>query len=427
MKYFIKTFGCKVNSFESSAMASLLEEQGYLAADDDCAADLVVVNSCTVTGTGDRKTAQYLRHIRRGNPGAVIVLSGCLPQAYPEAAAALGDADIVTGTGSRLSLPALIDRFLTDHQRMIAITENDHKDFENLTPERHQSHTRAFLKIEDGCDRHCAYCIVPQARGPVRSLPPDQIAAQAERFARAGYREIVISGINLSRYGKDLDLGLADAVRAAAVEGVERLRLGSLEPDLLPQPLLEQLAAVPALCPHFHLSLQSGCDATLRRMGRRYTVADYLDTVARIRALFDRPTFTTDMIVGFPGETEAEFEQSLRFVRALGLLKVHVFPYSPRPGTPAAGFPDQIPGAEKNRRAAILSQMADEARLETLRAFVGRPERVILETPLANGFGGYTDRYLPALVTGPELRRGDTVRGVISEVRGGRCVIAVTP
>lgn len=432
MKCFIKSFGCKVNSFESSAMAALLEAQGYIAADDECTADVVVINSCTVTGNGDRKTAQYLRRVRRGNPGAVIVLSGCFPQAYPETAAALKDADIITGTGSRNSLVALIERFLSDRQRIRAITANDQKDFENLTPERHEGHTRAFLKIEDGCDRYCAYCIVPRARGSVRSLPPAEIAAQAARFVRTGYREIVVSGINLSLYGQDLyrDAGdcaptLADALRAAAAEGPERLRLGSLEPDLLPQALLEQLAAIPALCPHFHLALQSGCDDTLRRMGRRYTTAGYLDTVGRIKALFNNPTFTTDIMVAFPGETEAEFEQSLCFVRELGLLKAHVFPYSPRPGTPAATFPGQLSKPEKNRRAALMSQAAGQARLAALNAFVGRAERVILETPAGDGFEGYTDRYLPALVTGAGLRRGDTVRGSISEVRDGQCLIAL--
>lgn len=426
VKAYIHTFGCKVNSYESAAMAQLLAHSGYEAAPDEKSADIVVVNSCTVTAGGDRKVAQYLRRVRRDNPGAILVLSGCLPQAYPEKAAQLEGVDIVTGTGNRGALPGLIADFLAGRIKTVDILANSQKEFEPLSAESIEGHTRAFLKIEDGCDRFCAYCIVPHARGPVRSMPLQAVADAAARFAAAGYREIVLSGINLSFYGRGQGYDLADAVDAVcAVPDTLRVRLGSLEPDLLTDDMLRRLAGQNKLCPHFHLALQSGCDATLARMNRRYDTALFCDIAVRIRHHFPRPTFTTDVMVGFPGETEADFAQSLAFVRGFDFLKCHIFPYSARPGTAGAALEGQLSKTEKDRRAAAMADAAEETRARVLASFVGQPARVILEQPDGEGFGGYTDRYLPALVTGTCLHTGDVVTGAIRRVENGRCVIEV--
>lgn len=426
MKAYIHTFGCKVNSYESAAMARQLQQAGYETARDETVADVVIVNSCTVTAGGDRKVAQYLRRARRLNPGAVLVLSGCLPQAYPDKAAAFDGVDIVTGTGNRLDLVPLIERYLSDNRRLVDIRQNAQKAFEPLQADEVEGHTRAFLKIQDGCDRFCAYCIIPHARGPVRSMALDQVRQQVARFARAGYREVVLSGINLSFYGRGDGVNLADAVdTACAVDGIVRVRLGSLEPDLLGDALLDRLAAQPKLCPHFHLSLQSGCDATLRRMNRHYDTVAFTAVADALRARFDGPTFTTDVMVGFPGETTQDFADSLDFVRRFGFLKCHVFPYSARPDTVGADLPDQVPKKEKDARAAAMAHAAEQTRQQVLAGFTGRSARVILEQPQQGGFSGYTDRYLPALVYGKGLAGGYVITGTIERIENDCCIIEI--
>lgn len=424
MKAHIHTFGCKVNSYESAAMARLLEDDGYQLTGSETDADIVIVNSCTVTAGGDRKVAQYLRRVRRLNPGVVLVLSGCLPQAYPDRATAIEGVDIVTGTGNRQDIISLIRTFFADSTKKVDIQQNSQKSFEQLVADEVEGHTRAFLKIEDGCDRFCSYCIIPHARGPVRSMPLDDVKRHVARFAQNGYREVVLSGINLSFYGRGTDDDLADAVNtAASVDGIVRVRLGSLEPDLLSDDMLRRLAAQPKLCPQFHLALQSGSDTTLARMNRRYHTADFSAVAQKIRNLFDTPTFTTDVMVGFPGETETDFSESLEYVKKFGFLKCHVFPYSARPGTVGAELPGQIPKHEKERRAAAMSAAADISRAEVLASFIGKPARVILEQPENGGFTGYTDRYLPALVLGTGLQSGDVVTGTICSIEQGRCII----
>ena len=425
MKIYIKTFGCKVNSFESAAMAELLYERGFEAADSELAADAVIVNSCTVTANGDKKTRQYLRRVKRENPSCAVMLSGCFAQAFPERAASIPEADVVCGTGNRAAAVELLCEFLQNRERAVEIVPNKEKTFEPLAASEPDGHTRAFLKIEDGCERYCSYCIVPYARGPVRSLALDELKARVENLANNGFAEIVLSGINLSCYGRGEGCDLAHAVSAAAsVEGIERIRLGSLEPDLLSDDMLDRLAAETKLCPHFHLALQSGCDATLRRMNRHYTAEEYTAVAERIRARFERATFTTDLIVGFPGETESDFEESLAFAESFGFLKIHVFPYSLRDGTAAAKLPDHIEKPEKERRAALMGLAAERSRERVMRSFIGKTARVILEQPQeVGGFGGYTDRYLPALVLGKNLKERETVTGIIEDIADDACVI----
>lgn len=393
------SLGCRVNQYEAQALEGLFSQNGFTVVLDG-EADVFVINSCTVTSAADRKSRQAVRRVRREHPGAVVVLTGCLPQAAPDAARALPEADIVTGSLDRAGLVGKVQRFLQDGERRISIPAfSPGEAFEPLEIGRFdESFQRAYLKVEDGCDRFCSYCAIPLARGPVRSRPPGEITAEVRRLVFAGYREIVLTGINLSRYGSGWGSSLAEAAAACEkVPGDFRIRLGSVEPDLLSPADWDALAAFPRLCPQFHLALQSGCDATLRRMNRHYTARQYLETVEGIRRCFSNPSVTTDLIAGFPGETEAEFEECCRTVEAAGLLRGHVFEYSPRAGTAAAALPDQVPPAVKKERAKALVRLCRESGRAFAQTQVGRTARVLLE---ATG-GGYTDNYLYVQVFPP--------------------------
>ena len=393
------SLGCRVNQYEAQALEGLFSQNGFTVVLDG-EADVFVINSCTVTSAADHKSRQAVRQVRREHPGAVVVLTGCLPQAAPDAARALPEADIVTGSLDRAGLVGKVQRFLQDGERRISIPAfSPGEAFEPLEIGRFdESFQRAYLKVEDGCDRFCSYCAIPLARGPVRSRPPGEITAEVRRLVFAGYREIVLTGINLSRYGSGWGSSLAEAAAACEkVPGDFRIRLGSVEPDLLSPADWDALAAFPRLCPQFHLALQSGCDATLRRMNRHYTARQYLETVEGIRRRFSNPSVTTDLIAGFPGETEAEFEECCRTVEAAGLLRGHVFEYSPRAGTAAAALPDQVPPAVKKERAKALVRLCRESGRAFAQTQVGRTARVLLE---ATG-GGYTDNYLYVQVFPP--------------------------
>lgn len=406
------TLGCKVNQSEGAALERLFAEAGWLIVPPGQAADLYVVNSCTVTAEGDAKSRRWLARAKRQNPGAVTALTGCFPQAFPEEALALA-ADIITGTAARARLPAHVQRFLETGQRVVDILPSPDT-FEELpaaTAPQEGERTRAFVKIEDGCDRQCAYCVIPAARGHVRSRGEDSILAELTAHAEAGRAEVVLTGISLSSYGRDTGTDLAEvAEKAAQVPGIERVRLSSLDPDLLTKDMIERFAGQEKLCRHFHLSLQSGCDATLRRMRRPYRAAGYRAAAQALRAALPGATLTTDVITGFPGEDEAEFEASLAFVKEMEFLKVHVFPFSARPGTPAASFGAQVPKAERARRAAVMQREADAIRAVLIEGRRGAEEMVLLEKPLSSGlFTGYTDGYIPVLVDAPGHARGDIV------------------
>ncbi len=386
------SLGCKVNQYETQALEGLFARHGFFA-ETDGEADLVLINSCTVTSLADRKTRQMVRRLRRELPNAVLVLTGCMPQTSPDDAAALLEANIITGTKDRSQLVALVLDYFKSRQRRVDIASyTPDEPFEPLNAEKFDdSFQRAYLKIQDGCDRFCSYCIIPYARGGVRSRPLNQIALETQRLADAGYHEIVLTGINISRYGADSGASLPEAVQsAAAAHGNFRLRLGSVEPDLLSEADWWALSQIPALCPHFHIPLQSGCDATLRRMHRRYTAEEFLGTVERIRELFPNPSITTDIIVGFPGETVEEFAETCRTVEQIGLLRAHVFEYSPRAGTPAAAMAEQIAPPLKKERARKLSELCAASGAQFARTQIGQKARVLLE---ATG-GGYTDNYL---------------------------------
>lgn len=425
MRISFYTLGCKVNQHETGALAKLFCDNGYTLAAPGEEADVYVVNSCTVTAGGDKKSRQWLRRARRENPGAVTVLAGCYPQAFPEEAAGVVEADVVVGNTDRMGLLQAVQTALQTGERVVDIRPHTRGEaFEELPIARPLGHTRAFLKVQDGCHRQCAYCVIPRARGPVRSRARQKVLEELRALAANGYREVVFSGINLPSYGLDTGDDLAGLVEAAAgIGGIRRIRLSSLEPDLLPPDTIARLAAVNALCPQFHLSLQSGCTATLRRMRRVYTAEEYAAVCAALRTAFGgHLSLTTDVIVGFPGETGAEFAESLAFVQAMRFLKVHVFPYSPRPGTPAANFPDQIPEPEKARRVHAMQSAADAVRAELIRGMAGEEAEVLLETPLSGTlFTGYTRRYVPVAVHAPGCQTGQIVRAALGEWDGERC------
>ncbi|MDD3429747.1 MAG: tRNA (N(6)-L-threonylcarbamoyladenosine(37)-C(2))-methylthiotransferase MtaB [Oscillospiraceae bacterium] len=433
MRVCFNTLGCKVNQNETGALMQLFFENGFEIVNDSgegAPADVYIVNSCTVTAGGDKKSRQWLRRCKRANPAAVTVLTGCYPQAFADACKDIEEADIITGTVNRSRLAAHVLQFMQDGKKIIDIVPHQKGEaFEVLPSEQFQDegHTRAFLKIEDGCNRQCAYCIIPKARGNVRSRPAESIIEELNGLAAHGYREVVLSGINLTFYGRDCDSNLAEIVeKAAAVEGIDRIRLGSIEPDMLSDDILVRLAAVKKLCPQFHLSLQSGCNATLKRMNRHYTAEEYFAVVTRMRQLWAAPTFTTDVIVGFPGETEEEFAASLEFVKKLEFLKVHAFSYSRRPGTAAAEMPEQIDEQTKTVRNRILTQQADLVRQAVIARFAGCTEEVLLEKPISKDlFTGYTRTYIPALVKSKGGKQGQIVTVKINTMDGDRCLTDV--
>ena len=399
MKAAFITLGCKVNQYESEAVAQKLKAIGYEIVDSKADADVYVINSCTVTAESDRKTRQTVRRIKKQHPDSTVVLTGCMPQAFPDDALNLQEADIVTGNKLNSKIPYLLKQYNGERLSLL----EPHKSGEPFCCDMVSSfreRTRATLKIEDGCNRFCSYCIIPYARGRVRSKPIDVIAQEAQTLAKAGYKEIVLVGINLSAYCDSTGARLADAVSAAAKpDGISRVRLGSLEPDHITDEVISALSKEPKFCPQFHISLQSGCDSTLKRMNRKYTCDEYRTLCSKLRSVFHDATITTDVMVGFAGETKEDFETSLRFVEEIGFEKVHVFPYSKRAGTPAAKMSDQVEKSEKERRACVMAAKAEEIRKTFLESQVGKTLEILPEEFGKDGFiHGYTANYTPVKI-----------------------------
>ncbi len=425
MKVSVITLGCKVNQYESQAMLNQLISAGFSAGEDGEESDIVIINSCTVTSVSDHKVRQMLHRARSKNPGAVLVLTGCMPQAFPETAEALQDADIVLGNSNRSSLLPDILNYLSTHQRIIDIVPHEKANgFEHMSVNRFYERTRAFIKIEDGCNRFCSYCIIPYARGRVRSKPLGELKQEIAEIAANGYHEIVLTGINLSAYGQELGLHLCDAVEAAcAPEGIARVRLGSLEPEQLNEDVIARLSKQKKLCPQFHLSLQSGCDTTLQRMNRHYDTDEYRTIVRNLRTAFDNAAITTDMMVGFPGETEEEFEQSLAFAEEIRFAKVHVFSYSRRPGTKANDAPDQVPQKMKEQRSHLLITATQATKELFFREQIGRTEPVLFEQECERGvYEGYTENYTPVKVHSETDISGQILSVKITEAESDCCV-----
>lgn len=422
MKVRLYTLGCKVNQYESEAMAEMLAKIGIDRAEKGEPADIVIVNSCTVTAQSDHKVRQTLHRAKKDNPDSVAVLTGCMVQAFPEESEGLSDADIVLGNRSRAKLVDYIMEFMSTKHRIIDVASHENGDkFESMSVEKSFSErTRAFIKIEDGCNRFCSYCIIPYARGRVRSKPMNELKAEIEKLAENGYREVVLTGINLSCYGQEFGLTLSDAVETAcAVNGIDRVRLGSLEPESLPPEVIARLAAQKKLCPQFHLSLQSGSDGTLKRMNRHYTADEYRTIVKNLRAAFTNASITTDIMVGFAGETEEEFTESLEFAKEIGFAKVHVFAYSRRPGTKAYDAPDQISQRLKEERSHKMIEATLKTQNDFFNSQLGLTEAVLFERKQKDGlYEGYTMNYTPVRVKSEQKLQGKIVNVVLKENKG---------
>ena len=419
MKVAIYTLGCKVNQYETQAMGQELRRRGHEVVDFSEKADAYVINSCSVTAVSDQKSRQVLHRVRRNHPEAVAALAGCYPQTHAEDMEKL-DADLIAGTGDRLGFIDLLEQAVEEKQRIQSIDKAfERRVFEVLPAGGMDERTRAMLKVEDGCVNFCTYCIIPYARGPIRSLPLEKAAEQAAELAAQGYREIVLTGIEISSWGRDLKTGetlidLMEAICAAAPD--VRLRLGSLEPRTVTEDFCRRAAKLPQLCPQFHLSMQSGCDETLKRMNRKYDTARYLQSVELLNQYFDHPAVTTDMITGFPEETEEEFAASLDFIRKCGFAQMHIFPYSIRPGTPAAKMP-QVAKAVKEERAKRAATVAEEMRQAYMTACVGKTYPVLFEQPKGDQFFGHAPNYMEVLVDGEHLH--NTVKNVrITGIQG---------
>ncbi len=418
------TLGCKVNQYESEAMAEQLSKNGYTIVNHNEKADVFVVNSCTVTASGDQKTRQAVRRFKKNNPDSCVVLTGCMPQAYPEKAKELYQADIVIGNKNNDTLVSALTEFFDKKERLVNIElHENHDSFRGTLISDFQNRTRAFLKIQDGCNRFCTYCIIPTSRGRSRSKPLSDIKKELDAIAEKGYKEVVLVGINLSSYGKDIGGKFTDAVKLACkTNGIERVRLGSLEPDHITDEVIEELASLPNFCPQFHISLQSGCDATLKRMNRHYTADEYYRLCQKLRSSFDDATITTDIMVGFSLESEDDFEESLNFARKISFEKVHVFPYSVRTGTRAEKLP-QLEKHVKEERAKKMTEVTEEIRQSFLKSQIGKTVEVLVETTNKNGmYEGYTKNYTPVLINCAEDMCSKIIKVKITSVQGDYCI-----
>lgn len=426
MRVAIYTLGCKVNQYETQAMEQELVRRGHTLVPFEEAADAYIVNTCSVTAVSDKKSRQMIRRCRKLNENAVVAACGCYVQTHPDEAATLA-LDLIAGTGDRMAFLDLLEQAAHEKEPVTLLDDAlRRRQFEVLPAGGMAERTRAMLKVEDGCVNFCTYCIIPYARGPVRSLPLETAAAQTRQLRAEGYRELVLTGIEISSWGHDLKNGtglidLLEAVSAAA--GDMRLRLGSLEPRTITEDFCRRAAKLPNLCPHFHLSLQSGCDATLKRMNRRYDTARFYQSVQLLNESFDRPAVTTDLITGFPGETEEEFTQTLAFIEKCGFAAMHIFPYSIRPGTKAAAMP-QLTAAVKEERAARAAQVAHRMHQTYLEGCVGRTYPVLFEQEKDGLYTGHAPNYMAVAVQGREFHNqvrevtitacnGETLSGVL--------------
>ena len=424
MKIAFHTLGCKVNQYETEVMREAFIKKGYTVVPDSAPFDIIIINSCTVTAESDRKTRQTLNHFRKENPEAVILLTGCMVQAFAEKSKDLSAADIIVGNTDVSKIQSLVERFLSDGERIFEVTPHK-RDARFNTPNISEfaERTRAYMKIEDGCDRYCTYCIIPFARGSVRSKPIEEIKKEAEDLAKNGFIEIVLVGINLTSYGKGEDINLCDAVDAVCtVPGIKRVRLGSLEPDHMTDEMLLRLKNQEKFCPQFHLSLQSGCDTTLKRMNRHYDTAFYRDLVNRIRKMFPDCAITTDIMVGFAGETEEEFKESLDFAKKIKFAKSHIFAYSRRSGTIAYNLPNQVTKSEKSNRSRQMIEATLSTEKEFLKNQIGQTVSVLFET-YDNGYiEGYTKNYSRVKVKSDVSRSGEILKVKLTEAQNDYCI-----
>ena len=397
----LHNLGCKVNAYETEAMGQMLAEAGYKIVDFSRPADVYVINTCSVTNMADRKSRQMLHRARKQNPQAVIVATGCYVQTAEESLKGDLSVDLLIGNNKKTQLLPMLEQFFSTHRKMaevVDINDGTHE-YEEMHLRETGEHTRAFLKIQDGCNQFCSYCLIPYARGRVRSRQPENVYEEALTLAKRGYQEIVLTGIHLSSYGYGEDYDLLSLLKKLhEIEGIRRIRLGSLEPRIITEEFVSSLIALPKICPHFHLSLQSGCDATLRRMNRKYTTEEYAKSCALLRQAYGHPAITTDVIVGFPGESRQEFETTVKFLEQIGFYEMHVFQYSPRRGTRAERMEGQIPDPVKKERSEDLLALKARQSEEYRDYYIGREVSVLLEEALMIDGSAYMVGFTPEYV-----------------------------
>lgn len=420
----LHNLGCKVNAYETEAMQQLLEEAGYEIVPFQEKADVYVINTCSVTNIADRKSRQMLHRAKKMNPDAVVVAAGCYVQAAGEELKKDAAIDVIIGNNRKKDLVPLLDEYFAgkhvEEDSLIDIGKT--REYEALHINKIADHTRAFIKIQDGCNQFCSYCIIPYTRGRVRSRKPEEIMEEIKGLVDKGYREVVLTGIHLSSYGLDLDgITLLDLmVKIDKIQGLERLRLGSLEPRIVTEEFTRKLAGLRTICPHFHLSLQSGCDATLKRMNRRYTTEEYEKGCQILRKYFDRPAITTDVIVGFPQETEEEFARTIEFLKRIHFYEMHVFKYSRRAGTRAADMPGQLTENQKGQRSDVLLKLDQEMSLEYRRSFLGEEKEVLMEEKIVidgtEYLVGHTREYVKAAIPWEEGKKGAMITGTMASM-----------
>lgn len=423
MKVFFTTFGCKVNQYETQEMSELLAKNGYVITTEYKEADIIIVNSCTVTAEGVRKVRQTIRKLKKGNEKAILVLTGCASQAEPHIINDLPEIDVLMGNKTNTQIVSILSDYLSSPNFLNAHQKHLRDDyFEGTGITRFDGHTRAFLKIQDGCDRYCSYCLIPYARGFSRSKSLEAIDSELNELNKNGYKEIVFVGINLSDYGKNTPYSLPDALMLAEkYENIKRIRLGSLEPDHITKAMILRLSKIKKLCPQFHISLQSGSNSVLKKMNRHYTAEDYEELTVNLRQAFNDATITTDILTGFPTETEEEFSQTLEFAKKIKFEKAHVFPYSLREGTKAAALP-QLSKAVKEKRAKELTLVTNETRKEFLQKQIGKTVNVLFETAKDDFSEGYTENYTPVRVYGKTPCAGEILKIKITDCSDDFCI-----
>lgn len=423
------TLGCKVNTYETDAMGQMLLSHGYEIVSFEQQADIYIINTCSVTNMADRKSRQMLHKAKKKNPNAVVVAAGCYVQAAPKEVLADAGVDLVIGNNKKQDLVQILDDYFKEHLQEAVIDLDKEQKYEELELDFVSDHTRAYIKVQDGCNQFCSYCIIPYTRGRIRSRMMEDVVSEVERIAGNGTKEVVLTGIHLSSYGKDFKtgVGLLDLIKEVhKVEGIERIRLGSLEPRIITPEFAQELKQLEKFCPHFHLSLQSGCETTLKRMNRHYTPGEYYEKCELLRKVFDHPAITTDVIVGFPGETEEEFEQTRRFLEMVHFYEMHIFKYSQRKGTRAASMPDQVPEPIKNERSNILLELNQKLSKEYRDFWIGSEVTVLLEEEIMrDGISymvGHTKEYVKAAVK-EKIQSNTLIRGKVSGFLNNEIVI----
>lgn len=400
------TLGCKVNLYDTEAMIELFEKKGYSIVEFEDFADIYVINTCTVTNLGDKKSRQMIRRAKSKNPNSIIVATGCYSQVAPEEVSKIEGINIVVGTKNRLEIVETVEKYLEENSNEILNTVSDimkERIFEPLSISDLKDRTRAYLKIQEGCNNFCTYCIIPFARGPIRSRKPEDVLEEVEKLAKNGFKEIVLTGIHILAYGLDLkeeNIRFIDIIeKVHTIEGIERIRFSSIEPIVITDEFIERIKKLPKVCNHYHLSLQSGSNNTLQRMKRRYTKEEYEIAIAKLRKNFEDVAITTDIIVGFPGETEEDFIESYDFIEKIKLAKIHAFPYSPKKGTKAALFENQISNEEKANRNKKMIALGNKLNLEFLESMIGKTVPVLFERKNEKGFfEGHTTNYINVCV-----------------------------